>query len=211
MQKEQHQKAAESDESSQSSARPKWDTPFNRALNILKKVPEAKPPSGGRVHAIGDGASWKMCYSEEPEERRKRRALNQQTIDEKVAIAVNKTKAKTKEELRREVHAAVNEAVAGVTANFQSAIITNLILAIIDWHKNNPEKGAEDFPLPSYVGSNSVNITPPAPAEATAKGPAPVHSSPTSVSGMLVGPSSMAELDAHTVITRHTLFTSMSI
>jgi hypothetical protein len=159
------------------------------------------------VHAVGDGALWKTCYSEDPEERKKRRALNQQTIDEKVTIAVNKTKVETKEELRGEVH----EAVAGVTANFQSAIITNLIPAIIDWHKNNPEKGPEDFPLPSYVGSNSVNITPPAPAQATAKGPAPVHSSPTSVSGMLVGPSSMDELDALTVITRHTLFTSMSI
>jgi hypothetical protein len=77
LQKEQHQKAAESDKSSQSSARPKWDTPFNRALNILKKVPEDKPPSSGRVHAVKDCASWKTCYGEEPEERRKRRALNQ--------------------------------------------------------------------------------------------------------------------------------------
>ena len=64
LQKEQHQKAAESDESSQSSARPKWDSPFNRALNILKKVPVDKPPSYTRAHGVGDGASWKMCYHE---------------------------------------------------------------------------------------------------------------------------------------------------
>ena len=56
-----------------------------------------------------------------------------------------------------------------------------------------------------------MNITPPAPPQATAKGTAPVHSSLTSVFGMLGGPSSLAELDALTVITRHTLFTSMSI
>ena len=100
MQKEQHQKAAESDESSQSSARPKWDTPFNRALNILKKVPVDKPPSYGRVHGVGDGASWKTCYHEEPEERKKRRSvITQQSIDEKVKIAVDKTKAETKQEL----------------------------------------------------------------------------------------------------------------
>ena len=66
LKKEQHQKAAESDESSQSSVRPKWDTPFNRALNILKKVPEDKLSSYGRVYGVGDGASWKTCYHEEP-------------------------------------------------------------------------------------------------------------------------------------------------
>ena len=142
---------------------------------------------------------------------KKRRLLTQQTIDQKVAIAVNKTKAETKEELLGVVNAAVNDAVAGITAHFQSSIITSLIPAIIDWSKSNPDKGPADFPLPSYVGSNSVNITPPAPAQETAKGPAPVHSSPTSVSGMLVGPLSMAELDVLMVITRHTLFTSMSI
>jgi hypothetical protein len=114
----QHQKAAESDESSQSSASPKWDTPFNRALNILKKVPVDKPPSYGRVHGVEDGASWKTCYHEEPEERRKRRLVTQQSSVEKVAIAVNKTKAETKEELLGVVNAAVNEAVAGITAHF---------------------------------------------------------------------------------------------
>ena len=58
--------------------------------------------------------------------------------------------------------------------------------------------------------SNSASTRAPAPAQATAKGPAPVHSSPTSVSCMLGGPSSLAELDALTVITCHTLFTRMS-
>ena len=99
LQKEQHQKAAKSDELSQSSVRPKWDTHFNRALNILKKVPEDTPASYGRVHGVGDGASWKTCYREEPEERRKRKLLTQQTIDQKVALAVNKSKAETKAEL----------------------------------------------------------------------------------------------------------------
>ena len=75
LQKEPHEKVAESDESSQSSARTKWDTPFNQTLNILKKVPVDKLPSYGCVHSIGDGALWKTCYPEEPEERRKRRLV----------------------------------------------------------------------------------------------------------------------------------------
>ena len=36
LQREQHRIAAESDSPSEALARPKWDTPFNRALNILK-------------------------------------------------------------------------------------------------------------------------------------------------------------------------------
>jgi len=56
-----------------------------------------------------------------------------------------------------------------------------------------------------------TDTTPETGNDAVVAGPAPVHSSPTSISGMLVGPSSMAELDALMVITRHTLFTSMSI
>jgi hypothetical protein len=203
LQKEQHQKAAESDESSQSSARPKWDTHFNRALNILKKVPEDTPPSYGRVHGVGDGASWKTCYHEELEERRKRKLLTQQTIDQKVALAFNKSKAELDQTIDEKVDARVSAAVASG--------ISSLLPAFFEWAKNNPDKGPADFPIPSYVGSNSVNIAPLAPAHATAHAPAPVHSSPSSVSGQLGGPSSMAELDALTVITRHTLFTSMSI
>ncbi|XP_044361921.1 uncharacterized protein [Triticum aestivum] len=182
--KEQHQKAAESDELSQSSMRPKWDTPFNRALNILKKVPVDKSPSYGRVHGVGDGASWKTCYLEEPEERRKRwLVITQESIDEKVAIAVNKTKAETKEELVRVVNAALTNMMAS-------------LWAIFNWLKSNPNPWPEDFPLPSFVGSNSVTTTSTTPAQATAKVPVPIHSSPTSISGMLDGPSSLGELDA---------------
>ena len=90
-------------------ARHKWDTPFNRALNILKKVPVDKPPSYGRVHSVGDGATWKTCYPEELEERRKRRSVvTKRSIDEKVKIAVDKTK----EELLGAVSAVVTDAVA---------------------------------------------------------------------------------------------------
>ena len=140
--------------------------------------------------------------------------LTQQTIDKKVALAVDKTKAETKEELVKVVDAAVSAAVAGVTTDFTSSI-SSLLLAFFEWTKKNPDKGPADFPLPSYVGSNSVNIAPPAPAHATAHapvpGPSPIQSNPSSISGMLSGALSLAELDALTVITRHTLLTSISI
>src|SRR4051812_37115065 len=61
--------------------------------------------------------------------------------------------------------------------------------------------------MPIFVRSNSVNnTTVPSPAHATAPPPAPVpaHSSPSSVSGALGGPSSLDELDALMVITGHT-------
>ena len=142
------------------------------------------------MHGVGDGDSWKTCYPEELEQIRKRRSVvTQQSIDEKVKIAIDKTKAETKEELLGAVNAAVTDAVV------------SLLPALWDFTKNNPNARPEDFPLPSFFWSNSVNTRAPAPAQATAKGPAPVHSSPTSVSCMVGGPSALAELDALTVIT----------
>ncbi|KAI5017880.1 hypothetical protein ZWY2020_042768 [Hordeum vulgare] len=186
--KEQHQKAAESNKSSKSPARPKWDNPFNRALDILKNVSVDKPPSYGRVHDVGDGASWNKCYHEKPEERKKRREHTQLTIDEKVARAVDHTK----EELTKVVDGKVNAAMA--------ASLGQLVLAVFEYVRWNPEKGPEDFPLLSFVGSNSANITPPAPAHATANAHIPglalVHNSPSSVSGVLGEASSLGELDA---------------
>ena len=84
----------------------------------------------------------------------------------------------------------------------------DLVPAIINWTKENPDKTVHDFPLPSFVGSNSVNNNTIAPSLAHATGPplaaAPTHSSSSSVSGALGGPSSLAELDAVTLITCHT-------
>jgi hypothetical protein len=80
-----------------------------------------------------------------------------------------------------------------------------MLPAVLDWVKNNPDKMADDFRMPSFVGSNSANIrTAPSPANATVPAPAPAHSSPSSVCGVLGGPSSLAELDALTVITCRT-------
>ena len=81
------------------------------------------------MHGIGDGASWKKCYHERPEERKKRREHTQLTIDEKVAWAVDQTK----EELTKVVDDKVNAAVA--------ASLGQLVPAVFEYVRRNPEKG----------------------------------------------------------------------
>ena len=71
-------------------ARPKWDTPFNRALNILKGLPVENRLSYGREHAVEDGATWKKYYRETTEERKERQRLTEENIDKKVEIVLEK-------------------------------------------------------------------------------------------------------------------------
>ena len=80
---------------SEALARPKWDTPFNRALNILKGLPVDTRASYGRVHGVGDGATWKKYYHSTTEERKERRWLNEENIDKKVEIVVDNKLAET--------------------------------------------------------------------------------------------------------------------
>jgi hypothetical protein len=73
--------------------------------------------------------------------------------------------------------------------------------------------------MPSFTKSNSMNNAPtPVPAMATAHTPTPApaptpssHSSPRSISGLNVGPSTLSELDALTVNTHRTLINTTNI
>ena len=64
-------------------------------MNILKRLPVETRPSYGRVHGVGDGATWKKYYRETTEERKERRRLIEENIDKKVEIAVDKKSAET--------------------------------------------------------------------------------------------------------------------
>ena len=183
MQREQHRIAAESDSPSEALARPKWDTPFNRALNILKRQPVDTRPSYGRVHGVGDGATWKKYYRETTEERKERRRLTEENIDKKVEIAVEKKSSQTV----ATAVAAAKQVVADLS--------TSLVTGVITWTRQNQEKNAEDFPLADFLGSSSTSVAP-APALATASAPAPA---PAPAPDVLGGASSLAELDALTV------------
>ena len=158
------------------------------------------------MHGAGDGATWKVFYNEGPEAKKQKKKFSQADINTKVKLAVEKKAAedakKTAEEKNELLLKAVNAAVTACRNDFA----TNLVPAIINWTKENPDKTIHDFPLPSFVGSNSMNNNTIAPSLAQATGPplavAPAHSSPSSVYGALGGPSSLAELDALTVNTR---------
>ena len=52
-------------------------------------------PSYGRMHGVGDGATWKKYYRETTEERKERRRLSEENIDKKVEIAVEKKSSQT--------------------------------------------------------------------------------------------------------------------
>lgn len=160
--------------------------------------PPGQRPQYGRVHGAGDGATWKYYYSEDPEAKRQRKKFSQVTIDEKVARAMEKAKA--------EIIAACRDDMV--------AAFTSLIPTVVTWVQQNPNAPPSDFPMPSFTGSNSMNTAPiPVPSMATGApppaAPAPLpssHSSPSSVSGLNVGPSTLAELDALTVNTRRRTF-----
>ena len=177
LQREKHRIAAESDSSSEALARPKWDTPFNRALNILKRLPVDTRPSYGRVQ--GDGATWKKYYRETTEEKKERRRLTEENIDKKVEIAVEKKSSET---------VAIEAAAAKQVLVDMS---TSLVPAVFNWTRQNPEKNAADFPLADFLGSSSTSV---APAPVAAPTPAPA-----AAPDVLGGASSLAKLDALTV------------
>ena len=124
LQREHHRIAAESDSSSEALARPKWDTPFNRALNILKGLPVDTRPSYGRVHGVGDGATWKKYYHETTEERKERWRLTEENIDKKVEKKSSETAATTV--------AAAKQVLVDMSAT--------LVPAVFNWSRQNPEK-----------------------------------------------------------------------
>ena len=105
----------------------------------------------------------------------------------------------------KEKNKLLQQAVTAAVHACRNDFATNLVPAIIKWTKENPDKTIHDFPMPSFVGSNSMNNKNTAPSLAHATGPplavAPAHSSPSSVSGALDGPLSLPELHALTVIT----------
>ena len=188
--------------------RPKWDTPLNRALNELKGLPLGQRPQYGRVHGAGDGATWKVFYNEGPEAKKQKKKFSQADIDAKVKLAVEKKAAEDAKKAAEDKYELLQQAVNAAVTACRNDFATNLVPVIINWTKENPDKTVHDFPLPSFVGRNSMNNNTIAPSLAYATGPpiaaAPAHSSPSSVSGVLGGPSSLAELDAVTVITCRT-------
>ena len=73
--------------------RPKWDTPLYRALNELKGLPLDQWPQYGRVHGVGDGATWKVFYNEGLKAKKQKKKFSQVDIDKNVKLAFEKKAA----------------------------------------------------------------------------------------------------------------------
>ena len=80
------------------------------------------------MHGVGDGATWKKYYRETMEERKERQRLNEENIDKKVEIAVEKTSSGT---VTKTV-AAAKQVVVDMS--------TTLVPAVFNWSRQNPEK-----------------------------------------------------------------------
>ena len=97
-------------------------------MHILKRLPVETRPSYGRVHGVGDGATWKKYYRETTKERKERWRLTEENIDKKVEIAVEKKSSHT---------------VATVVATAKQVVAdlsTSLVPAVFTWTRQNPEK-----------------------------------------------------------------------
>jgi hypothetical protein len=181
----------------------------------MTKRPLHERSEYGSVVGARDGTTWMYYNMEDKEVRTQRRKMSKVTIQETVAEAVQKATVASKEETKAEV---VQAALAACRHDFEGAFSATLP-AVIKWTQENPTAMADQFPLPSFVGSNSVNIaaapalaTAPAPAPAPAPTPATIaHSSPSSVPGRLGGASTLAELDTLTVIMHRTLINILNL
>ena len=97
-------------------------------MNILKRQPVDTQPSYGRVHGVGDGATWKKYYRETTEERKERARLNEENVYKKVEIVVEKKSSQT---------------VATTVAAAKQVVVdmsTSLVPAVFNWTRQNPEK-----------------------------------------------------------------------
>ena len=113
----------------------------------------------------------------------KKKKFSQADIDGKVKLAVEKKAAEDAEKTAEEKNELLQQAVNAAITSCRNDFSTNLVPVIINWAKENPDMTVHDFPMPSFVASNSMNNNTIAPSLAHATGPpltaAPAHSSPS--------------------------------
>ena len=98
-------------------------------------------PSYGRMHGVGDGATWKKYYRETTVERTEIWRLTEENIDKKVEIAVEKKSFET---------------VATAVAAAKQVLVymsTTLVPVVFNWGRQNPEKMQQTFPLLTSSGA----------------------------------------------------------
>ena len=100
---------------------------------------------------------WKVSYNEGPEAKKQKKKFSQADIKEKVKLAVEKKAAEDAKKTTEEKNELLQQAVNAAVTSCRNDSATNLVPAIINWTKENPDKTVHDFLMPSFVGSNSMN------------------------------------------------------
>ena len=143
-------------------------------MNKTLGKPIDQPPATSRVLTRGVGASWKHYFNEDPQKRKKRRKTEYNKFEQKIKDVEKKAVTAAREECQVQIKA--------------------LVPVIAQWIREHP---GEEFPIPSFNASNSMNIHE---KDENPDGREAQHSSPSSVSGMPgTGAATLAEIDIVTV------------
>ena len=100
------------------------------------------------MHGAGDGATWKVFYNEGPEAKKQKKKFSQADIDAKVKLAVEKKAAEDAKKAAEDKYELLQQAVNAAVTACRNDFATNLVPAIINWMKENPDKTVHDFPCP---------------------------------------------------------------
>ena len=118
-----------------------WDTPFNRAMNKVKKVDplSKKPSSAGRVVGFGGSTNWSEYYGKEDTRTRKAR---------KTEEADNSAYVRGLEEKVNQIPQIVQDEVAKT----MTSLLPTLLESLGNWHAGGRQGPC---PIPSMVSSHS--------------------------------------------------------
>src|SRR3954463_11954051 len=139
---QEEQTAASSQGSSFKPAGP-WDTPFNRAMNKVKKIEDmsAKPSSAGRVVGFGAELNWSEYYGKPAEQSGSRGRKARRTEKDAAYVRVLEEKVNMLPQL-----------VEDQVAKTVSALLPDMMQRLGTWQAGG---GIGPIPIPSMVGSNS--------------------------------------------------------
>ena len=183
-----------------------FDTPLNRALNVMKKKDKLdKPTSAGRVAGKGLSTKWGSYYNAGVRKEKKTSSESQMREVEELKAQVARIPELVHEQVQQQL---------GTTLN---AMVPTLIHGLTTWIAGG-QQGPP--PIPSFTTSNSQNamagplvpsaeaaLVSPTPArELNAPGCTPADTSPASGPSVnctpaVGGASTLAELDAIITIT----------
>lgn len=207
LQQAQIQAAESAGSSSQTSTgKVPWDNPYVRGINIAKEQPPLKRPHLGRVTGAGAGHKHSAYGLAEPSTKESRQAKKSQDTSETEALKRKIADLETNMERRVEEKtvAKVNEIMPDLAQRITAYIAGGQMgpLPLLSLGASNSDKEASRAQSEPQHDSHAATVTPEGSntgAGRTEDSPAVAASSP-SITCTPAGPSTLAELDALTVI-----------